>query len=415
MGRPGPGISDGDKGHVVVSASAATWRLAPTVAVTGQQTISTTTDMVFAVGEDYHCGAVNDVCINAGSTAGGVAIHAGLTPKTGANNDRVTITADDQIVLEPTGSCRIFTGGVERLEIENDGAWQLAGNTGTAGQVIVSAGSAAPPAWGSVSLSALATQTETTVVGRARAAGTGVPIALSANQLLEVRQTESKRLYRWEFEGDLSTLANRGWTIWDAPTITQRDVGAGHSANHPGQIQLQGDAALADEYAIYIGPWDFSSVDRFGATVLIPSDGGGELSNCALGFGLVTDPTDMDLATSGGLWTDNNVVVFVRAGGAGAGNWTIRREDAGSGAAANVTTVAVDTWYQLEARQTASGTWQMAVTVAGVTSTISVSGAPASGIAYLAIGGIRAAGAAGRNIVVDEVWLETSALSRSSA
>jgi hypothetical protein len=33
----------------------------------------------------------------------------------------------------------------------------------------------------------------------------------------------------------------------------------------------------------------------------------------------------------------------------------------------------------------------------------------------LAIGGIRGAGTAGRNVVVDEIWLETDALNRAAA
>jgi len=108
---------------------------------------TSTGDVTLNSADDMFLSAQADVVINAGDTDGGVAIHAGATPKTGANNDRVTISADDQVVLEPTGSLRFFTNAVERLEIENDGAWQLAGNTGTAGQCLTSGGSSAGPSW----------------------------------------------------------------------------------------------------------------------------------------------------------------------------------------------------------------------------------------------------------------------------
>lgn len=158
IGRSTRGFSliDGDKGHIVVSGSGTSWLWDSTVAVTGAQVISTTADLTLTVGEDFSVTAQNDVVINAGDTAGGVAIHAGLTPVTGANNNRVTITADDQVVLEPTGSLRVFTAGVERLEVEADGAWQLSGNAGTSGLTIVNAGDAAPPAWGQVPTAGIA-------------------------------------------------------------------------------------------------------------------------------------------------------------------------------------------------------------------------------------------------------------------
>jgi hypothetical protein len=140
-------VTDGDKGHIVVSSTGTVWNWDTTVAITGAQVISTTGDLTLTVGEDFFCNAAADVTINAGSTAGGVAIHAGLTPKTGANNNRVTISADDQVVLEPTGSLRLFTNAVERLEIENDGAWQLAGNSGTSGLPMICGGASAGPSW----------------------------------------------------------------------------------------------------------------------------------------------------------------------------------------------------------------------------------------------------------------------------
>jgi len=146
-------------------------------------------NLIQASAVDYLLTAQADVVINAGDTAGGVAIHAGLTPKTAANDNRVTITADDQVVLEPTGSCRIFTGGVERVEYESTGAWQISGAVGTTGHTIVTAGAGAPPAWGQLPTAGIADDAVTnaklrnsgalSVIGRS-ANSTGDPADISA-------------------------------------------------------------------------------------------------------------------------------------------------------------------------------------------------------------------------------------------
>jgi hypothetical protein len=175
-------LTDGDKGHIVVSASGTVWLWDTTVAITGAQIISTTTDLTLNAGEDFICTAQNDVVINAGDTAGGVAIHAGLTPKTAANDNRVTITADDQVVLEPTVSLRVFTAGVERLEIEADGAWQLAGDAGTAGFVMTCGGASAGPTWSSVALASLASQADDTFLANI-SGGTAPPTAVALTTL----------------------------------------------------------------------------------------------------------------------------------------------------------------------------------------------------------------------------------------
>lgn len=74
-----------------------------------------------------------------------------------------------------TTSIRLFTNAVERLEIQGDGAWQLAGVTGTAGQYIRSTGSTSPPAWASLALAELPSQAADTFLGRL--AGAGTPLA----------------------------------------------------------------------------------------------------------------------------------------------------------------------------------------------------------------------------------------------
>jgi hypothetical protein len=256
------------------------------------------------------------------------------------------------------------------------------------------------------------TAVETTLIGRTRDGGTGTPTALTPNQALEVLSRATKRILRWEFVGvdQADYLDGQGWERWDAPTVSQYDAGANHNADHPGEILLVGDAALADEWSIYIGPFDFSRVSRFAASVLIPSDGGNELTSCAYGFGLVQDPTDMGTVASGRVWpnTQNNVFITQRSAGTGNGFWQLHTSG-GTTPGTSVTAATVGTRFTLEARDTGGGIWQLYINgVAGPTRTL----VPTSGICYLAIGQVKSATPAGKSFVVDEIWIETTALGR---
>lgn len=218
-----------------------------------------------------------------------------------------------------------------------------------------------------------------------------------------------------DFDGQVADGSNllkrEPWIAYDAPIITQNDAGAEHSINHPGQLRLSLDATLADKGCIYRGPWDFANLRSFGARVKIPTDG--LLTGSVWGFGLVQVPTDMDTLNSGGLFTDNNIVVMVRAGGAGAGSWTIRRELAGSGSASFSTAVVLGTWYELEAKRAATpGSWDLFINGAF---TVQQTGAPTSGLCYFALGGIKDAGAVGRHVVFDDCWVEPFAIDRRAA
>lgn len=59
----------------------------------------------------------------------------------------ISLTAGTSLSLSSTGSMVFSTNGVERLEIENDGAWQLLGSQGSAGTVMQSQGASASPRW----------------------------------------------------------------------------------------------------------------------------------------------------------------------------------------------------------------------------------------------------------------------------
>jgi hypothetical protein len=268
-----------------------------------------------------------------------------------------------------------------------------------------------------IPLADFATIAETTALGRARQSGSGIPVALSANQLLEVRQTETKRLFRWDFQGIIEAagvLAVTEWTAHSSPVIIQRGIGAGHSANHPGQLQIQFDVAIADNGSIYIGPFDFATVSRFGASTLIPADGGTHLTDCAFGFGLVADPTLLQTVFTLGVWgVTDNIVYQVRSGGAGAGEWRLRMQNAAASTlAGSGTAITADTWYDLEIRKASSGSWNRYANgslVGGVTT-----GCPTAGFCYLSIGGTKGAAPAGRNLVIDEIWIELDALDRTA-
>lgn len=97
--------------------------------------------------------ALDDILLNASS---GVAIIAGSGatgfPVTTVTPGDMLIRTEDGMAIEAgtngAGTLIVRTNGVERLEIENDGAWQLGGATGTVGTVITTAGASAPPTWG---------------------------------------------------------------------------------------------------------------------------------------------------------------------------------------------------------------------------------------------------------------------------
>lgn len=220
-------------------------------------------------------------------------------------------------------------------------------------------------------------------------------------------------IYRWDFEGVIDTAGTLnvpGWAPFNSPAISQRDAGSTHSPQNPGVINVNLDAAAADQSCIFNGPWDFSTVSAFEANVLIPSAGGNELANCAFGFGIVADPLTMDPAANGGVWLDNNAVIMFRSAGASSGAWIVRVETTGTGLiATSGVAVALDTWIKLRLAQLTPGVWTISVNGTVIASR---SGAPPSGIAYLGIGGVRTAAAAGRNIAIDVIQLETFPLSR---
>ncbi len=95
---------------------------------------------------------VGDVNINAadalsGNNDGGdVNISAGTKTGTGVNGI-VSLTGGNGDLLQVGASIRMSTSGVERLEIESTGAWQVGGAVGPLGQVIMSGGPGTPPTW----------------------------------------------------------------------------------------------------------------------------------------------------------------------------------------------------------------------------------------------------------------------------
>lgn len=98
-----------------------------------------------------HDGAASSITNATGlltiDSAAGVAIvaSAGIVTASGTS---VTLTAGTgALSIVAATSFKVRTNGVDRFEIDNTGAWLLAGSAGTAGQVPTSAGAGAPPVW----------------------------------------------------------------------------------------------------------------------------------------------------------------------------------------------------------------------------------------------------------------------------
>lgn len=97
--------------------------------------------------------------VRIGATAGGVGLFAGLA-STNVTAGFVSLQGSELVEVE--------TNGVNRLRIEADGAWRLSGSSyGTAGELLRSGGSAAPPTWATAAQ--VVDLIETTLEGRAMA------------------------------------------------------------------------------------------------------------------------------------------------------------------------------------------------------------------------------------------------------
>lgn len=149
----------------IVAGESPTWTgshthtgAAHTVTATADVRVETTAGGVaIGAGHAITNPANTDILLNA---TGGVVITAhSTTPTTGATAGQVALSAEDTV--------RVLTAGVERLEIEDDGAWQLSGDSGTTGDALLSRGAGAPPVWGEAlpgreAMVALTTRTNST-------------------------------------------------------------------------------------------------------------------------------------------------------------------------------------------------------------------------------------------------------------
>lgn len=162
---------------------------AENVAWTGNHSFTSSTFAVTTTSTiDIH--ATTDLIVN--GVAGTVIASAAVAP--------AAVTAGT-VHVDADGRFRVTTNGVERLEIEDDGAWQVAGTVGTAGHPLVTAGGSAPPAWGqlgsagiadeAVTLAKQADLAQSRIVGRAEGAGTGVPTALTPTQVVSIIDGET--------------------------------------------------------------------------------------------------------------------------------------------------------------------------------------------------------------------------------
>lgn len=156
-----PLVPDGDMGHIVVSASGTVWLWDPAIVIAGNQSIETSSNLDLQAGRGAYLNAVRGVLINGGSLSGleidsgdvainatgGVGIYAGATPVTGSPTRTVTISSDNDVVLSPADDFVVNNAGVESLRINANQSWNVAGSSGSSGQVLMTRGSSSTPVW----------------------------------------------------------------------------------------------------------------------------------------------------------------------------------------------------------------------------------------------------------------------------
>lgn len=122
------------------------------------------------------------------------ALHVGhegttTTIHQGATGDIEIVTSagyscstTDDVAFSSGGSHKISTGATLRLELDNTGAWNLAGDPGTAGEFLRTAGSGAPPVWDVLALTDLPAQAADTFLGNVGTIS-ATPAAVSLSSL----------------------------------------------------------------------------------------------------------------------------------------------------------------------------------------------------------------------------------------
>jgi len=123
-------------------------------------TLGTSALISTSTGQDINL--LSDGDVNITSTTGNSILNSasGIVEITADHGDvgitandtgSITLTSENNITNSAVGSISFSTNGSVRKTIEPDGSWNIGGSNGTSGQVITSAGSAAPPTWQTIS------------------------------------------------------------------------------------------------------------------------------------------------------------------------------------------------------------------------------------------------------------------------
>lgn len=228
---------------------------------------------------------------------------------------------------------KVVTNGVERLEIQGDGAWQFQGSTGTSGQFLTSAGSTSTPVWATFALTMLPSQAADTFLGRL--AGSGTPTAQLLSDIDSASLVYDATSHTFQVAaasgGDITKAQNSNTYTINNDAVTYAKI-QNVVANNRFLGRISGAGGDVEELT---GTQATTLLDNFTSALkgLAPASGGGT-TNFLRADGSWAVPVDTNtghqLRNNGGALTQRAAMNFITGAAVGNINFTLT-DDAGGG------------------------------------------------------------------------------------